>query len=354
MSNDRYHRQMLLPEIGAEGQARLAEARVLVIGCGALGCGVSDLLTRAGVGHLRLIDRDVVEPTNLQRQVLFDQEDADHARPKAIAAAARLKAINPTMNVEPVVDDFRHDIALQLTNDIDVLVDGLDNLEGRYLLNDVAVHRGLPYVYAGAVGTEGLVTALLPQHSGQDGRISWPASEAGPCLRCLFPEPPPSGTLPTCDTAGVLGPTVAAVTAHQASLTMRLICAGTSGIDRSLHSIDPWHGLARRVTADRPRDDCPCCSGRQFEWLEGKRQAHTEILCGRSTVQIRPARPGMVNLEKLATRWQAHGHVAQDQHALRLDCPDGTRLTVFADGRALVGADDLATARALYAQLIGS
>lgn len=354
MHDRRYHRQMLLPEIGHEGQSRLARARVLVVGCGALGCGVLDLLARAGVGHLRLIDRDIVEPTNLQRQVLFDQQDADFGKPKAIAAATRIQAVNPTIKIEPIVDEFAADTALHVTSDIDLLIDGLDNLDGRYLLNDVAVRRGLPYIYAGAVGTEGLVAALLPQHQGQDGQITWDNAEAGACLRCLFPEPPPPGTLPTCDTAGVLGPAIAAVTALQATLAMRLICRGITDLDLRLHSIDPWHGQSRHISTNHPRQDCPCCHHRRFEWLDGSRLPQSEVLCGRDTVQIRPERRGLVDLNTLADRWQAHGAVVHETHTLRLDRPDGTRFTLFADGRALIGVDDVKKAKALYDQLVGS
>ena len=354
MTIDRYHRQILLPEIGLEGQQRLTKSTALIVGCGALGCGVADLLARAGVGRLRLVDRDVVETTNLQRQVLFDQDDAESSRPKAIAAARRLARINSDITIEPIVDDFRPECGPSLVEGVDVLIDGLDNLEARYLLNDLSVERGLPYIYAGAVGTGGLVAALLPCGSAQAGSVKWSESQAGPCLRCLFPEPPPAGTLPTCDTAGVLGPAVAAITAHQAALVMRLLVGAIDGRDRSLHSIDPWHGDSRRLAAESPRSGCPCCEDRIFEWLDGTRGCDTEVLCGRGTVQVRPASSGALDLGTLAERMAEHGEVVWDADVLRLDLHGGTRMTVFPDGRALLGVDDISAARTLYDRLIGS
>ncbi len=354
MTIDRYHRQILLPEIGLKGQQRLTESTALIVGCGALGCGVADLLARAGVGRLRIVDRDVVETTNLQRQVLFDQSDADASRPKAKAAARRLSAINADITIEPIVDDFGPQCAPDIVEGVDVLIDGLDNLYGRYLLNDLSVNRGLPYIYAGAVGTGGLVAALLPRSPSQAGLVKWTNTQAGPCLRCLFPEPPPAGTLPTCDTAGVLGPAVAAVTAHQAALAMRLLVGSVDHCDRSLHSIDPWCGESRRIAAAPARAGCTCCDHRVFEWLDGTRRCETDVLCGRDTVQIQPSAKSVLDLDMLARRLADHGEVVWDANALRLDLHGGTRVTVFPDGRALIGIDDVSAARTLYDKLIGS
>lgn len=355
MGIDRYHRQSLLEDFGVAGQRAITDATVVIVGCGALGCGVADLLARAGVGRLRIIDRDIVEPTNLQRQVLFDQCDADEGRPKALAGAQRLIRINPEVEVEAVVDDFHCANAAALIDSADVIVDGLDNLEARYLVNDLAVRDGLPWIYAGAVGTGGLVMPILPSATTFAGRVHWAPEQAGPCLRCLFPEPAPPGTLPTCDTAGVLGPAVAAVTAHQAALVLSLLIGRIDDLDRSLHSIDPWLGEDRRIRPESPRPDCPCCHGRTFEWLEGARTGATESLCGRNTVQIHPAVAGTLCLEDLAARLADHGTVRYDDHVLRVELRDeGIGLTIFPDGRALVGVDEPSRARTIYDRFVGN
>lgn len=316
---------------------------------------MADLLGRAGVGTIRIVDRDVVEETNLQRQVLYCQADADASRPKAIAAAERLRAVNPCIDVEPVIADFSAENAEDIAAGMSLLVDGLDNFATRYLLNDLAVKHGLPYIYAGAVGTGGMVMPILPWGGGQGRFVEWPQEATTPCLRCVFPEPPPAGSTPTCDTAGVLGPAVAAVTAQQASIVLSLLIGRIEGFDRSLHSMDPWTGEDRRLATGTPREDCPCCRGRSFDWLDGSRHAASESLCGRDTVQLLPADIARVDLEALAARLAQHGAVLQDEHALRVDLEhEGVRITVFPDGRALVGVADPIHARTLYDRFIGS
>ena len=346
----RYHRQMLLPEFGEDAQRALGEATVLVVGVGALGCGVADLLARAGVGRLVLADRDIVEVHNLQRQVLYAQADADGARPKAVAAADRLRQVNPEIAIESHVVDVTAANIVELAGAADVFVDGLDNLDTRYLVNDLAVRSGRPYVYGGAVGTGGLVMPLLPGTSA--GRVQWRRPTG--CLRCVFPEPPPPGTLPTCDTAGVLGPAVGAVTAHQAALTLSLLTGRTGdAIDRTMHAIDPWAGESRRMALPAPNPDCPCCGAGTYEWLEGGRGDATTVLCGRSAVQVHPPMAGSIELDALAARLAEHGTVRHDEHVLRFTLPDAVTLTVFADGRAIVATDDPAQARTLYDKYIG-
>jgi len=354
-SGARYHRQVLLPDFGIAGQKKLGDATVLVVGCGALGCGVADLLARAGVGTLRIVDRDVVEETNLQRQVLFSQADADASRPKAIAAAERLRAVNPLIDVEPMVADFRAGNAEDIAAGMSLLIDGLDNFESRYLLNDLAVKHGLPYLYAGAVGTGGMLMPVLPKGGGQGRAIEWAPHQATPCLRCVFPEPPPAGSTPTCDTAGVLGPTIAAVTAQQAAIALSLLIDRIDGFDRSMHSMNPWTGEDRRVSTGTPREDCPCCHDRVFDWLDGSRSTRDETLCGRNTVQLLPASTDLVDLAALAARLAPHGRILCDEHALRVDLNhESVRITVFPDGRALIGVENPAQARTLYDRFIGS
>jgi adenylyltransferase/sulfurtransferase len=285
--------------------------------------------------------------------VLFDQ--ADVGRPKAAAAAARLREINPDVTIEAIADDFRASNAEQYAADVHLLIDGLDNFATRYLLNDLAVKHGVPYIYAGAVGTSGLVMPILPRGGGLEEGVMWDDTQATPCLRCVFPEPPPVGSTPTCDTAGVLGPAIAAVTAQQAAIAMSLIVGRLHGFDRSMHSLDPWRGEDRRMDTGLPRDDCRCCSDRIFDWLEGSPHVHEETMCGRSSVQILPTRPEAIDLELLADRLESHGVVAHADGALQVDLArEGVRITIFQDSRALIGVEDPVQARTLYDRFVGS
>ena len=348
---DRYHRQTLLPSIGPKGQQAIGASRVLIVGVGALGCGVADLLARAGVGTIRLVDRDIVDHTNLQRQVLYCQEDANKHRAKAVAAAQRLRNVNPDITIEPHVADVTAANISSLAESCDVLIDGLDNLDTRYLVNDLAVRDGKPYVYGGAVGTEGMVMPILPVRC--EGPVQWDMPTG--CLRCVFPEPPPPGTLPTCDTAGVLGPSVSVVSAHQAAIVMSLLIGRTgTELDRTMHAIDPWAGESRRIALPDPRPDCPCCGAGVYEWLEGGRGKTAAVLCGRHAVQIHPHNAAAIHLPTLAVRLVDHGDVRHDDHVLRCTLPDDVTLTVFTDGRAMISTNDLAVARRLYDTHIGS
>ncbi|HRQ74237.1 MAG TPA: ThiF family adenylyltransferase [Phycisphaerales bacterium] len=343
----RYHRQMLLPRIGEAGQQRLAASSVLLVGCGALGSVSADLLVRAGVGRLVLIDRDLVEPTNLQRQTLYTE--ADVGMPKAEAARRRLAAANSGVRIVAHVADFTGDAAEDLAEGpIDAVVDGTDNFETRLVLNDLAVERGVPFVYAGVVGTCGTTMTVIP------GRTA--------CLRCLVDVPPPPGALPTCDTAGVFGPTVVMAAAWQASEALRLLVGDdTPGGD--LIEFDLWPPRVRRfdMRASR-RADCPCCSGRRFDYLRGVAGTRTTTLCGRNSVQVLPQHNGGVDLPALAERLGAHGAIAANEFLvrceLRAEPSDGggvCMLTVFSDGRAIVsGTLRPERARAIYARYVGS
>jgi molybdopterin/thiamine biosynthesis adenylyltransferase len=348
----RYHRQTLLPDFTSEAQARLAQSSVAIVGCGALGCASADLLVRAGVGAATLIDRDIVELTNLQRQSLYDERDATDAMPKAEAAKRRLTAVNSEVTLHAVVADLTADNAERTLADASVLVDGTDNFDTRFLLNDLAVRRGIPYVYGGAVGTRGMAMTVLPPAERD--------AEALPCLRCLFPEPPPPGSQPTCDTAGVLGPVVAMVGAYQAGEALKLLINRTDLVLRSLLDFDPWNGDRRRLPLAGARDpDCPCCARRRFEFLSGERAAGTAALCGRDAVQVSP-RPGQkIDLAALAQRLAPAGDFRLGPFTLAGTLNEssgapGTRLTIFRDGRALVqGTTDPTKARTLYDRLIG-
>ena len=337
---DRYHRQTLLPQIGTEGQKRLAAARVAILGCGALGTVAVELLVRASVGFVRLIDRDLVELTNLQRQTLYDEADVRDAAPKAVAAANRLRAINSSITIEPVVADVHSGNLLSLIRDVDLVVDGLDNADTRYLLNDACVSLAKPWVYGAAVGVEGRAMPIVPN--------------VGPCLRCLWPDPPAAGELPTCDTAGVLGTVTSLVGATEATIAVELITQRPSSQLVRCRAM-PFDFRLTHLEGAR-RVDCPCCALRRFEFLDRPVESSLATLCGQDAVQIRPASPADLDLASLATRLAVAGVVQRTPFLVRCELVEapGVRLTVFRDGRAILsGVRDLARARTLYARFVG-
>lgn len=340
-SAERYSRQVRLPEVGAEGQRRLSAGRVLLVGCGALGTVIADALVRAGVGFLRVVDRDFVELNNLQRQILFDEADAREGLPKAEAGARKLRAANSSVAVEPVVAHVEHGNVLGLAGDADVVVDGTDNFEVRYLLNDAAVKLGKPWIYGGCVGTHGQTLTIVP------GRT--------PCLRCLFEETPAPGESETCETAGVLGPAVHIVASLQAVEALKLLLGREERISRELAYLDVWENTFRRfqVGADGPRPDCPCCGRKQFDWLDGRRGSQTTTLCGRNAVQVAPPTRGAIDLAALARALGPAARPTANRYLLRFEA-EGRQFTVFPDGRAIIhGTDDADQARTLYARYVG-
>lgn len=336
---DRYSRQIVFPGIGHEGQRRLLAARVTLVGCGALGTVLANGLARAGTGHLRIIDRDYVELSNLQRQVLFDEDDARNGVPKAVAAAAKLGRINSDVVVDAVVEDFGPDNAVRLIRDADIVLDGTDNFETRYVVNDACLKLGKPWVYAAAVGSYGVVMPILPSET--------------PCLRCVFPDPPPAGGLDTCDTAGVLGPLPSIIASMAATEAIKLLVGAYEQVSRALLWIDVWFNSIQRTPLGGPAADCPACAGRRFEYLEAAAGTRATTLCGRDAVQVRPLARGGVALEALAERLAHVGVVRQNPHLVRLTV-EGFDLTVFRDGRAIIkGTDDPSVARGLYARFVG-
>ncbi|MEM9381073.1 MAG: ThiF family adenylyltransferase [Planctomycetota bacterium] len=336
---DRFARQTRFAPLGAEGQARLADATVLVVGCGALGGVLAQWLARAGVGTLHLVDRDIVEPTNLPRQVLFTEQHAIEGAPKALASAETLRAIGGPTRVVPHVAHLDADRLLELGPGVDLVLDGTDNMATRYLVNDFAVREGVPWIYAGVVSGGGVVLPVLPG--------------VGPCLRCLFPDPPPPGTLPTCDTAGVLGPAVGAVASLQAGLAMRVL-AGREPLVPALIEIDAWSGTTRRLQVPRV-PGCPCCTDRSFEFLEGGGEAEAVSLCGRNTVQVLPSRGAAPSADAVEEQLVGAGVAPQRVGPLLRFRADGHRFTLFPDGRALVeGTEDTERALALVARWIGA
>ena len=350
MPPDRYSRQILFSGIGPEGQRRICAATAVVAGCGALGSVIANALARAGVGNLRIIDRDFVEESNLHRQVLFDEQDCREHMPKAAAAERKLKLINSAIAVAGLVTDIKPANVEELLRGADVVVDGTDNFETRFLLNDACVKHGIPWVYGGAVGSSGMLMTIIP---GQT-----------PCLRCVFDVPPPHGAAPTCETVGVLGALPGVIGNWQAAEALK-ICAGRrEAVNARLLSLDLWSGEVQRlnISAARERGACPCCKLRRFEFLEGQRASSSVTLCGRNAVQINPRQAGIVDVQQLAARLQSGAgvsHVLANKFLVRFNAP-GTdagaplELTVFADGRAIIkGTGDVARARTAYAKYIG-
>jgi len=339
---DRYARQILFPPLGKEGQQRLLESRALICGCGALGTVLANTLARAGVGHLRIVDRDFVETTNLQRQVLFDEQDVDDNLPKAVAAQRKLRRINSEIEIEAIVADVDHTNIIELTENVDMIVDGTDNFETRYLLNDVSIKQNIPWVYGGCLGAEGQCMTILPGET--------------PCLSCLMPEAPPPGTTPTCDTAGILSPIVNVIASIQAMEAIKILSGNRESINRTLLVVGLWDNRLRQVKLDALREagNCPTCDRREFPWLEGRFGSHSAVLCGRNAVQLSSPQRQRLALDALEKKLHAVGQVSRNPFMLRLDVDD-YRLTIFPDGRAIIsGTDDISTAKTLYAKYIGA
>jgi len=336
---ERYSRQILFPGVGEQGQQHLLDARVAVAGCGALGSFQAGALARAGVGFLRIIDRDYVELSNLQRQWLFDECDVEQGLPKAEAAARKIAEINRGVRVEPVVADLTPSNVEDLLGGVDLVLDGTDNFETRYLINDFAVERGVPWVYGAAVGSYGIAMPVIP---GQTA-----------CLRCLYPDPP-AGAQPTCETAGVLGSVTALIASWQVSEAIKILCCLPSGTApaRKITTVDVWSGEIRQVAQPGPVADCPACGRREFPYLAGERRAPVS-LCGHNAVQIHE-RERPLELRDLAARLAPLGAVRANEFALRFEAPP-YMLTIFPDGRAIIkGTTDVGVARSLYARYIGA
>ncbi len=332
---ERYSRQIVFAGLGETGQQHLLDARVAIAGCGALGTFQAGALARAGVGYLRIIDRDYVELSNLQRQWLFEECDAEQGMPKAAAAARKISAINAGVRVDPVVADLTPANAEELLGGVDLILDGTDNFETRYLINDFAVEQGVAWVYGAAVGSYGIAMPVIP------GKTA--------CLRCVYPDPP-SGAQPTCETAGVLGSVTAMIASLQVSEGIKILCGVAPA--RKITTVDVWSGEIRQVSQPGPVADCPACGRREFPYLNGERRAPVS-LCGHNAVQIHErARP--LELRELAERLAPLGPVRTNEFALRFEAPPYL-LTVFPDGRAIIkGTTDIGIARSLYARYIGA
>jgi molybdopterin/thiamine biosynthesis adenylyltransferase len=340
---DRYSRQILFAGIGREGQQRLRTSHVAVVGCGALGSAQAILLARAGVGRLTLVDRDYVEGSNLQRQLLFTEDDAEQGRPKALAAADAIRTANSSIVVEAAVEDVTSENVERILSGAAVLLDGTDNFETRYLINDFAVAHSVPWIYGAAVGSAGVSFTVRPGMTA--------------CLECVFGERP-AGLVETCDTVGVLGWAVTAIGSVQVSECVKLLVGAEERLRATLLSLDLWQNEFRQIRRPPPDPNCRACARRDFVYLRGERRA-TITLCGRDSVQIHErSRP--IAFAELQARLAPHGRVRYNDYALRFWSNEpgvaaGFELTVFPNGRAIIkGTTDTALARSLYARYIGS
>jgi adenylyltransferase/sulfurtransferase len=337
--DDRYSRQILFSGIGEEGQRRLRAARVLIVGCGALGSAHSEALARAGVGHLRIVDRDFVEPSNLQRQTMFTEADAEQRLPKVIAAANHLRQINSEVEIDPHIIDVNHSNIEQLLDDCDVVLDGTDNFAIRYLINDACVKHETNWIYGAAVGSYGVTMTIRPHQSA--------------CLRCVFEEAPPAASAPTCDTAGVIMPIINIVSAVQVAEALKLLTGRLEDLHGSLMQFDVWRNEWRRIGTAAPRADCPACGLARYESLSNEFEG-AAVLCGRDAIQISPAQPTRINFSTLAERLRRAGEVKFNEYLLRFKTGN-FELTVFQDARSIIrGTDEIAIARSLYAKYIGT
>ena len=340
--SDRYSRQIRYPAVGTEGQQKLSNSRALVCGCGALGSVIANTLARAGVGHLRLVDRDFLELNNLQRQVLYDEADVASGLPKAIAAKAKLEQINSDVQIEAIVADVNHTNIASLIQDVDVIIDGTDNFETRFLLNDASLRFGIPWVYGGCIGSEGQTMTILPGKSA--------------CLRCLLPEAPPPGSTPTCDSAGILSPIINIIASIEAMEAIKILLGRFDAVSGDLAVFEIWDNQQRRVQLNslfQGFETCPC-HGQDFPWLEGTRGSQTAALCGRNAVQLTFPERSPLSLESLADKLRDIGEVTVNRFLLRLQV-DKYVLTVFRDGRTIVGGtDDVSEARTIHARYIGA
>jgi len=330
----------LFAGIGAEGQRHLRGARVVIIGCGALGSAQAEALARAGVGHLRIVDRDFVEASNLQRQTMFTESDARERLPKAVACVNRIALINSEIEAEAEVLDVNHTNVERLIKDCDVVLDGTDNFATRYLINDACVKHRVNWIYGAAVASYGVTMTVRPHVT--------------PCLRCVLEEAPPAGSAETCDTAGVIMPIISLVTAVQVSEALKLLVGQTERLHNSLMQFDVWSNEWRRIALKSPMPGCLTCGVGRYETLEAEGADFTAVLCGRNAVQVSPPKPSRINLVELAEKLRALGEVKVNEYLLRFRAGD-YELTVFEDARSIVrGTDDMTTARTLYAKYVGT
>ena len=336
-TTDRYSRQVLFPGIGKEGQKKLGNSYVVIIGCGALGTIIATSLVRSGIGKIRIVDRDFIEYHNLQRQVLFDEDDIKQELPKAVAAERHLRKVNSSVDVEGIVDDVNFTNIERLTSGADLIMDGLDNLETRFLINDISLKQNIPWIYGGAISSYGMTMTIIPNEP--------------PCFRCFSARATGRGLALTCDTAGIINPAPFVIGSIQSAEAMKML-VGDRKINRDVIAIDVWRGIFNAFKV-RPRKDCPTCQGR-YEFLEGKFGVKAMALCGQNAVQILNTGVGQFSLTELAERLKPVARINYSDFMLRLTV-DNHEMVVFPDGRAILrNTTDESLARGLYAKYIGT
>lgn len=339
--SDRYARQILFYGIGDRGQKILMEKSVVLIGCDALGCASANLLVRSGIKRLHIIDRDFIEEHNLQRQTLFDEEDIEKNLPKAIAAQRKLRKVNSQIRIDSTVADINPSNIQTLIGNADIIIDGTDNFQTRFLINDYSVKKGIPWIYGACIGSVGLTMNIIPGKT--------------PCLRCILENIPPPGTIETCDTAGIIAPVASIVASFQVTEAIKILTENYHALNKGLLEADVWRNMVRYVPADTVtnKTDCIVCCRHHYEFLTQGKHPETTSLCGRSAVQILHTYASEIDLTKLAIRLERAGAVSYNNFMLRLNL--GTyELAVFPDGRAIIsGTNDVSVAKGLYAKYIG-
>ena len=337
MTEGRYSRQVLFSEIGEKGQKLIQKASVLIIGCGALGTVSANHLTRSGVGTIRIADRDYVELDNLQRQILFDEDDAKRRLPKAAAAAEKLKKVNSDVQIEPIILDVNPKNIESMVKSVNLVLDATDNVETRYLINDACIKNGVPWIYAGVIGSLGMTMDIIPGKSA--------------CLRCLMDQPPPPGSMPTCDMRGVLSGVPGVIASIQATEALKIIM-GHHNTGNTLIHVDLWEGNFKQLHIER-NPDCPACGRGKFDFLSGDTHSEAFSLCGRNAVQISILKDAKINLESLKERLRPLGEVYDNGFFLSFEVGE-FELIIFPEGRAMIkGTTDESVARSLFAKYIG-
>ncbi len=340
-SLERYSRQILFHHLGEDCQKTLMNSIVVVIGCGALGTISSSYLVRAGIGHVRIVDRDFIEENNLQRQILFDENDISENLPKAIAAQRKLQEINSSVKVEGIVTDINYTNIEELTKDADIIIDGTDNFETRFLINDYCVKNNVPWVYGACIGSRGVVMNIMPSMT--------------PCLRCVFETMPQIGSFPTCDTAGVIGPIAGIIASFQVTEAIKILIGDYSSVNKNLLEIDVWDSNFRQMDISELKDinNCQTCKLHNYEFLVAAAGVMTTFLCGKNAVQVMSRNIGNIDLRKLEQRLGAIADVSCNAFMLKFKVKDHS-FTVFADGRAIItGTADSSTAKNLYSKYLG-
>lgn len=338
----RYSRQLLFSPIGEAGQRKLMDARVAIVGMGALGTVLSNHMVRAGVGYVRIIDRDFVEESNLQRQMLYEEADARESKPKAMAAKERLSRVNSLVEIDAHVTDLNPANAEELLSGVDLVLDGSDNFSVRFLINDVCVKNSTPWIYGGAVSSRGVVMTVIPGTT--------------PCLRCMFGVQPEQGSAETCDTAGVIGPIIHIVASYQAAEALKLLTGDTERLNKGMLHFDMWYNHQGAVDVSGGRQpDCPCCGQGRYDYLTAELEGESiQSLCGRNSVQIVPIRPRKLNLEEWETTLSKLGATERNPFLLKFRPTDELTLVLFPDGRAMVqGTDDAVAAKSIYSRYVG-